>query len=106
MWPENAVLINWVFGLILLPVSYGIVSLCYRRGDGAVVGSLMFNFVYIAISLVLWGLLTLLRIIIDNWVIVIISASGVVMLMAAIVGIVLVKKRKATKAKQQKTNEE
>ena len=41
MWPERAFVINWVAGLILLPVSYAITGIWYSRGEGAAWGSLL-----------------------------------------------------------------
>lgn len=95
MWPEKAFLINLVAGAVLIPVAYFITGLWYRRGDGAAWGSFMFNVVYIVLSLALWGIIELIKIITDNWIVMLIIAS-VVLFIVTVVAIVIRHDKKKT----------
>lgn len=84
MWPEQAFVLNWVFGLILLPVAYFITGLWYRRGEGAAIGSFLFNVVYIGLTLLLWGVLEVVKIITDNFLVTAIIVGSVMFLVTAV----------------------
>lgn len=57
--PGRAFMWNWIAGIILIPVSYGLTGLVYSSGDDSpVVGSLIFNVTYIVLTLLLWGILS------------------------------------------------
>ncbi|MBR5179387.1 MAG: hypothetical protein IKW90_11385 [Lachnospiraceae bacterium] len=88
MWPERAFVINWAIGLVLLPTSYAITGRWYHRGEDPMVGSLMFNFIYICLSLGLWGILLLAKAISDNKVAAVIIASVILGIVVAIVLII------------------
>lgn len=84
MWPEQAFVLNWVFGLILLPVAYFITGLWYRRGEGAAVGCILFNVVYIGLTVLFWGALELIKIITDNLLVAVIILGLVGFLVTAV----------------------
>ena len=99
MWPDKAFILNWIFGIILWPVSYFLTGLIYRRGDGAVVGSVLFNVIYILLTLLIWGVIILLQIISENM---IVSLSILSVIVTLLLGIVLLLwlKRQKTKIKK------
>ena len=97
MWPEQAFVLNWAFGIILLPVAYFITGLWYRRGEGAAVGCFLFNVVYIGLTMILWGVLEVVKIVMDNLLIAAIIAGALLALV--MVGVLIIrhlKKRKTT----------
>lgn len=93
MWPEEAFFINLIAGAVLMLLTYFLTGLWYRRGDGAAIASIIFNFVYIVLSLTLWGIIELIEIVTDNWVITILIV-GVVILIALAVAIAIRQGRK------------
>jgi len=97
MWPEQAVILNWVLGLVLLPISYAITGIWYKRGDGAATGSILFNIVYIVLSLALWGIMEIIKIISDNPVL---SAIIIAVILIAIIALVLIVRIKKKKVKE------
>jgi len=102
--PERALLVNLIFGIILMPIAYFIVGSFYdRHCDGPAVGSFMFNLVYIGLTLVTWGLLVLFNWICDNWIVVLICTSIVVVVM--IIVVIIYKKKKHTSTKREKSSE-
>lgn len=102
MWPEQAFVINWAIGLVLLPASYVITGRWYHRGEDPMVGSLMFNFIYICLSLGLWGILLLAKSISDNKVATVIIAS-VILAIVVVIALVIrhIYKKKRTEAESQ-----
>lgn len=98
-FPEHAEVVNLLFGIILIPVSYFIVGRFYdRHRDGAAIGSLMFNIVYIAVTFAIWGLLALLNWISDKWIAVLICTSAVVVMI--VIGFIIFKSKKSSTAKK------
>lgn len=97
MWPEKAFLINLIAGAILVPVAYFITGLWYRRGDGAAWGSFLFNVVYIVLSLALWGIIELIKIITDNWIVTVVIASVMLLIATAVALVIRYAKKKAGK---------
>ena len=90
-------MLNWAFGIILLPVAYFITGLWYRRGEGAAVGCFLFNVVYIGLTMILWGVLEVVKIVMDNLLIAAIIAGALLALV--MVGVLIIrhlKKRKTT----------
>jgi len=80
----------------LIPVSYIIVGSFYDRyRDGAAFGSLMFNVVYIILTFIILGVLTLAKLIADNWIVILCCAFSVIIVFIAFV--ILYKKRKFSK---------
>lgn len=49
----NGELYNWVATIILLPITYGMVSFIYERGSAPTWGSVLFLFIYVVNFLVL-----------------------------------------------------
>ena len=99
--PEHAAVVNLIFGIILMPVSYIIVGRIYdRHFDEPATGSLMFNVVYIVLTLIIWGLLVLFTWICDNWIVVLIGTSVVVFIMVIV--IIICKKKKVSQPKESK----
>ncbi len=67
IWPDYANILNVIMGILLLPVSYAIVGLFYKRHrDGAAFGSFMFNAIYIGLSFIVWGGLVFVKLISDK----------------------------------------
>lgn len=95
MWPEKAFLINLIAGAVLIPVAYFITGLWYRRGEGAAYGSFLFNLVYIVLSLALWGIIELIKIITDNWIVTLIIASVVLFIVTIVAIVIRYAKKKA-----------
>ena len=93
MWPDRAFVLNWIFGIVLCPVSYCLTGLVYSRGDGAAAGSLMFNVIYIALTFVLWGAIALLKIITDNLVISLVILSSIIVIILGVVLLLWIRKR-------------
>jgi uncharacterized membrane protein YfcA len=94
--PDYAFVINLILGAILIPVSYIIVGSFYDRyRDGAAFGSLMFNVVYIILTFIILGVLTLAKLIADNWIVILCCAFSVIIVFIAFV--ILYKKRKFSK---------
>ena len=92
--PDKAAVLNIIFGLILVPISYAIVELLYNRHENeAIYGTIMFNGVYMFISLVLWGLLALYNIIIENNLIFLIGGLLILFIIATISIIIYNKKK-------------
>ena len=101
MWPEQAFVLNWAFGLVLLPVSYFLTSLFYKHGDGAANGSALFNLVYLFLSMALWGVIKLIKFVKDNPVIAALITVGVIVVAVSIVLVVRhVKKKNKSKVQQ------
>ena len=98
MWPEKAVVLNLLCGIALLPVAYFVTGFWYKEGDGAAIGSFIFNAVYIILSLALWGGIMLLKIVTDN---VIVSAITV-MLVLIVAMVVMLLAQHGKKQKQKK----
>ena len=99
--PEQAAVINLIFGIILMPVAYIIVGRFYdRHYDAPAAGSLMFNLVYIGLTLITWGLLALFTWICDNWIVVLIGTSVVMVIMVMV--IIICKKKKTSQSKENK----
>ena len=94
MWPDKAVVLNWIFGIILWPVAYCLTGLIYQRGDGAVVGSILFNAIYILLTLLVWGAILLLHVILENTIVSIIIFSAIMILVFGIVLLLWLRKRK------------
>ncbi len=69
LWSNEAVVINWIFGILLVPITYAIVGCFYKRGDGAALGSFLFTIFYVLISVTLCGLFGLVKIMLDNWIV-------------------------------------
>lgn len=95
MWPEYATVLNWIAGILLMPVAYFITGLWYKRGDGAAVGSFVFNVTYIGLTLLLWGILEAIKIISDNLVVATII-TVIVLIMVIVVSLLFnrIKKKK------------
>ena len=101
--PERAAVINLLFGIILMPVAYIIVGRIYdRHFDEPVVGSFMFNVVYIVLTVITWGLLALFTWMCDNLIVVLICTSVVVVIMVIV--IIICKKKKTSSTKENKDN--
>lgn len=94
MWPEKAFVLNLLFGMLLLPIAYLLVGRWYERGDGAALGSFIFNAVYIILSLALWGFIMLLKIITENVIAFILIAVSVLIIATVIAVIVRRTKKK------------
>lgn len=66
LWPEYAVILNWLFGGLLLLVAYLLTGLIYRKGDGAAIGSIIFNIIYLVLSFILLGLFKVIMFCMEN----------------------------------------
>ena len=101
LWPDKAALLNFILGIILVPVSYKIVGLDYTRGENPVQGCILFNLVYICLTGILMVILSAVRFFINNWAVVVITAGGIVI--AALAGmtiwVILKRENQALKVK-------
>ncbi len=104
--PDNASIINLIFGFLLWPIAYAVTGMIYdRHSDEAFVGSLLFNVVYIGISIALWGLLSAIKFISDNWILVA-SIVGVILLITSVIFILIIlNKRKKKHDEEEASNE-
>ena len=51
---DSAILINWIAGIVMAPISYLIVGLIYDKGSEPAVGSFLYLLTYALITGVLW----------------------------------------------------
>lgn len=50
----SAVLINWIAGLMMAPITYLIVGYLYEKGSAPVLGSLLYLLTYALFTILLW----------------------------------------------------
>ena len=98
MWPDKAFFLNWICGIILCPVSYFMTGLVYQRGDGAVVGSILFNGIYMGLTFLICGAILLLQVISENMIVSLIILSVIIMLALGIVFLLWLKSRNKKEA--------
>ena len=82
-------------------IAYAVTGIIYdRHSDEAFTGSILFNIVYIGISLALWGLLSVISFISDNWIIVV-SIVGTIMLVIGIIFLMIMLNKRKKKHKEE-----